>query len=77
MKGNSLNGVFDMKHDYQFLIGSCLPLLKKNGRLFFCANARSFNLKAGDLVSREITGQVRDEDFKDRRMPKCYILTSP
>jgi 23S rRNA G2069 N7-methylase RlmK/C1962 C5-methylase RlmI len=86
MKGNSLNGVFDMKHDYPFLLERCLPLLKKNGRLFFCANARSFNLKAddctaaslghGDLLPREITGQVRDEDFKDKRMPKCYVITS-
>jgi 23S rRNA G2069 N7-methylase RlmK/C1962 C5-methylase RlmI len=77
MRGNSLNGAFDMKHDYPFLIGSCLPLLKKSGRLFFCANAHSFNLKTSGLFPREITEQVRDEDFKGKRMPKCYILTNP
>jgi 23S rRNA G2069 N7-methylase RlmK/C1962 C5-methylase RlmI len=90
MKGNSLNGVFDIKHDYQFLITKCLPLLKKDGRLFFCVNARKFNvfkfnLQTGDLYNnikdtdnfslRRITEQIRDEDFKGRRMPECYIIT--
>ncbi|MDR1362633.1 MAG: class I SAM-dependent methyltransferase [Spirochaetaceae bacterium] len=85
MKGNSLNGVFDIKHDYQFLITSCLPLLKKGGSLFFCVNARSFNLQTSDLCNsikerggfslRRITEQIRDEDFKGRRMPECYIIT--
>jgi 23S rRNA G2069 N7-methylase RlmK/C1962 C5-methylase RlmI len=87
MKGNSLNGVFDMKHDYPFLLESCLPLLYKDGRLFFCANARSFNLKADELRQpsarfghnglslQEITKQVQDEDFKGKRIPKCYVIT--
>jgi 23S rRNA G2069 N7-methylase RlmK/C1962 C5-methylase RlmI len=96
MKGNSLNGVFDIKHDYQFLITKCLPLLKKDGRLFFCVNARKFNalklnLKTGDLYNacdlynntkatgdfslRRITEQIRDEDFKGKRMPECYLIT--
>jgi 23S rRNA G2069 N7-methylase RlmK/C1962 C5-methylase RlmI len=90
MKGNSLNGVFDIKHDYQFLITKCLPLLKKDGRLFFCVNARKFNalkfnLQTDDLYNtikdtgnfslRRITEQIRDEDFKGRRMPECYLIT--
>ncbi|MDR2343692.1 MAG: class I SAM-dependent methyltransferase [Spirochaetaceae bacterium] len=88
MKGNPLGGVFDIKRDYQFLLSGCLALLKESGKLFFCVNARKFNLDTGALLSafehsgagknlsvKDISGQVRDEDFKGRRMPVCYVVT--
>ncbi|MDR2660365.1 MAG: class I SAM-dependent methyltransferase [Spirochaetaceae bacterium] len=44
MKGDALGGVFDIKHDYLFLLSKCLPLLNAGGRIFFCVNARKFNV---------------------------------
>ncbi|MDR3356215.1 MAG: class I SAM-dependent methyltransferase [Spirochaetaceae bacterium] len=56
-----------------------------NARSF---QARGFNLNNDDpcnnfkdesagknLSVRDITGQVRDEDFRDKRMPVCYLIT--
>jgi 23S rRNA G2069 N7-methylase RlmK/C1962 C5-methylase RlmI len=49
MKGNPLGGVFDIKRDYQYLLSKCLSLLKSGGKLFFCVNARKFNVSGFDL----------------------------
>ncbi|MDR2802978.1 MAG: class I SAM-dependent methyltransferase [Treponema sp.] len=51
-------------------------------------NAGSFGLKTGEICNsfksiepekiisiKDITGQIRDEDFRDRRMPLCYLIT--
>ncbi|MDR0685296.1 MAG: class I SAM-dependent methyltransferase [Spirochaetaceae bacterium] len=117
MKGGPLGGVFDIKHDYQYLLSKCLALLNGGGRLFFCARqrvlhplrgsvaqaslrqhplrvntlkfrAREFGFQAGDLRDtfegvgaeknisvRDITERVRDEDFRGKRMPVCYLIT--
>ena len=122
MKGGPLGGVFDIKHDYQYLLSKCLALLKggpleSGGRLFFCARqrvlhplrgsvaqaslhqhplrvnawkfrAREFGLQADgschtfkgagsekNISVRDITERVRDEDFRGKRMPVCYLIT--
>ncbi|MDR2097869.1 MAG: class I SAM-dependent methyltransferase [Spirochaetaceae bacterium] len=95
MAGNPLGGVFDINRDYRFLISKCLPLLKAEGRLFFCVNVRKFrvqdfnscglfdNLKTGkdaggiekNILVKDITESVRDEDFRKKRMPLCCLLT--
>ena len=122
MKGGPLGGVFDIKHDYQYLLSKCLALLKggpleSGGRLFFCArqrvlhplrgsvaqaslhqhtlrvNARGFRghefgLQADgschtfkgagsekNILVKDITERVRDEDFRGKRMPVCYLIT--
>jgi 23S rRNA G2069 N7-methylase RlmK/C1962 C5-methylase RlmI len=82
MKGNTLGGVFDVKRDYRFLVSKCAALLKDGGELFFSVNARSFNLlknngTAGiteNIYVKDITERVRDEDFRGKRMPVCYLI---
>jgi 23S rRNA G2069 N7-methylase RlmK/C1962 C5-methylase RlmI len=61
MKGDPLGGVFDIKRDYRHLLSKCLSLLKSGGKLFFCINARKFNVNGFDL-------QIEDSNntFKGR-----------
>jgi 23S rRNA G2069 N7-methylase RlmK/C1962 C5-methylase RlmI len=32
--------------------------------------------ETGKIISiKDISGQIRDEDFRDRRIPLCYLIT--
>jgi 23S rRNA G2069 N7-methylase RlmK/C1962 C5-methylase RlmI len=86
MTGDAVHGVFDIKKDYPLLLTKCLRLLHKNGTLYFCVNERSFattvediqnTLAAAqiDIAINEISERIRDEDFRGRRMPRCYKIS--
>jgi 23S rRNA G2069 N7-methylase RlmK/C1962 C5-methylase RlmI len=85
MTGNSLGGVFDIKKDYPLLLAKCLRLLRNDGILFFCVNERSFNIKtediqdtlngeSGGIIVKDMSARIRDEDFKGRKIPRCYEI---
>ncbi|MDR2702129.1 MAG: class I SAM-dependent methyltransferase [Spirochaetaceae bacterium] len=78
---------FDLKRDHGALIAKCLPLLNPGGVLYFSANVKGFTLdtetperghfrrKLSPAITN-ITEQLRDEDFKGRRIPETWRIGS-
>ncbi|MDR0457104.1 MAG: class I SAM-dependent methyltransferase [Treponema sp.] len=76
---------FDLNRNYEDLLADCLGLLAPGGKIWFSANARSFKVSAAELeialaerfagikVSDQ-TDQFTDEDFKDKKVPKAFII---
>ncbi|MDR0708273.1 MAG: class I SAM-dependent methyltransferase, partial [Treponema sp.] len=69
---------FDLNRDYQGLIATCLSLLNPGGALYFSTNARRFTL-AGEWLEnrftfRDITEQARDDDFRGKKVPGCWVF---
>ncbi|GHV72045.1 rRNA (guanine-N2)-methyltransferase [Spirochaetia bacterium] len=72
-----MTGTLDIKRDYQNLISRCLELLEKNGTLWFSANARHFKLNDDGFPGftvREMDAEITDEDFRGRKIPRCYTF---
>jgi len=75
-------GHFDLKRDHAALIASCLSLLSPGGVLYLSANVKGFTLDTEGLrtgVRRsiqidDITEQLRDEDFRGRRIPGTWRI---
>jgi 23S rRNA G2069 N7-methylase RlmK/C1962 C5-methylase RlmI len=78
---------FDLKRDYMSLLAKCLTLLSPGGKLWFSASARSFRADAEELEKAlgaqfhgikavDISEKIVDEDFKGRKTPKTYIISS-
>jgi 23S rRNA G2069 N7-methylase RlmK/C1962 C5-methylase RlmI len=76
---------FDLRRDYESLLGDCLALLSPGGKLWFSVSARSFKTGAAELemalqerfpavAVADIGGKMVDEDFKGRRMPKAFVV---
>ncbi|MDR1220981.1 MAG: class I SAM-dependent methyltransferase [Treponema sp.] len=69
---------FDVNRDYQSLIATCLTLLNSGGALYFSTNARRFALADEPLknrfTSRDLTEQARDEDFRGKKIPACWVF---
>jgi 23S rRNA G2069 N7-methylase RlmK/C1962 C5-methylase RlmI len=73
-----MTATLDMQRDHRELITRTLDLLKPGGTLWFSANARRFYLETGHYPRadiQDITEQIRDEDFKGKRIPVCYRFT--
>ncbi|MDR2793610.1 MAG: class I SAM-dependent methyltransferase [Treponema sp.] len=72
---------FDVNRDHQTLIANCLTLLNPGGALYFSTNARRFVLTGAGLPNRytrrNITEQLRDEDFRGKTMPACWVFKKP
>lgn len=76
----SMQGVLDIQCDHPWLIRQCLALLAPRGELFFSTNLRSFELDP--LIQQrarfvEISGKTVPEDFRDRRIHRCWHVTDP
>jgi 23S rRNA G2069 N7-methylase RlmK/C1962 C5-methylase RlmI len=78
---------FDLNRDYINLLADCLSLLADGGKLWFSAAARSFKANAPELQTTlaehqpgitvtDIGELMVDEDFKGKKMPKAYIVSS-
>ena len=67
----------DIRRDHKALIQSCLKILSPKGKLYFSANARNFRLDPTEfprLEIHDITENLRDEDFRGKKIPPCYIV---
>jgi 23S rRNA G2069 N7-methylase RlmK/C1962 C5-methylase RlmI len=67
----------DVGRDHRELIEGCLSLLAPGGMLWFSVNARGFKLEGRDFPGLELmdmTEKLRDEDFRNRRIPVCYTF---
>ena len=72
-----MTGSLDLRRDYRELIGNCLSLLSPGGSLWFSSGAKGLRLESGDFpgcVITDIGKDLADEDFRERRTPRCYIL---
>jgi 23S rRNA G2069 N7-methylase RlmK/C1962 C5-methylase RlmI len=73
-----MDRTLDVRRDHRELIEGCLALLAPGGRLWISVNARGFKLTGQDfpgLAFKDTTEKLRDEDFRDRRIPACYVFT--
>jgi 23S rRNA G2069 N7-methylase RlmK/C1962 C5-methylase RlmI len=67
----------DIRRDYRELVKTCLELLAPKGKLFISVNARSFKLEGDAFPGVEIadlTEDLRDEDFRGKRVPACWVM---
>ncbi|MDR3335588.1 MAG: class I SAM-dependent methyltransferase [Treponema sp.] len=76
-----MEDALDIKRDYPRLIANCLELLSSTGKLWISINARGLSLvqAAGDgsfpgTEFTDMTEKLRDEDFRDKRIPRCCVL---
>lgn len=69
---------FDIQRDQVGLINLCMKNLNKSGTLYFSTNARKFKL-APEITEKydvkDITQKSFDQDFKDLKARKLYIVT--
>ncbi|MDR2070611.1 MAG: class I SAM-dependent methyltransferase [Treponema sp.] len=74
----AMTGILDIRRDHRELIARTLDLLNPRGKLWFSANPRRFHLETGDFpqaITQDITEQIRDEDFRGKKIPICYEFT--
>jgi len=77
---------FDLAKDYPAILSNCLALLSPGGKLWFSAGAKSFkpdaaglemtlNARFPGLKAVDISGKILDEDFKNKKTPKTFLLS--
>jgi 23S rRNA G2069 N7-methylase RlmK/C1962 C5-methylase RlmI len=74
----------DLRRDYKELIQQCLAILSPGGSIWFSSNARSFKAddwdkafitpKFPELQIRDMTEELRDEDFRGKKVPFCISV---
>jgi 23S rRNA G2069 N7-methylase RlmK/C1962 C5-methylase RlmI len=73
-----MRGFLDIRRDYRELTGLCLDLLAPGGKLIISVNARSFKLDEDAFPGvklTDLTEKLRDEDFRGKRIPACYVVS--
>ncbi|MDR2176970.1 MAG: class I SAM-dependent methyltransferase [Treponema sp.] len=72
-----MEGTLDIQRDHGPLLEQCLGLLNPGGTLIFSVNMKGFKLNREiprDYCPLDLTEKLRDEDFKGRRIPACYLF---
>lgn len=68
----------DINRDWQKLVLACISILNKNGILYFSTNSRrlvfDYEILPNDVVAKEITEQTIPEDFRNKKIHKCYQI---
>jgi 23S rRNA G2069 N7-methylase RlmK/C1962 C5-methylase RlmI len=70
----------DIRRDYKALIRQCLAILSPGGSIWFSSNARGFKADDWDnpqfpkLEIKNMDEELRDEDFKEKKIPFCRII---
>jgi len=72
----AMAGVLDVQRDHPALLAQCARLLAPGGVLYFSTNLRSFRPEAfpDDLAGEEISARTVPEDFRNRRIHRCWRL---
>jgi len=72
----AMEGVLDVQRDHPLLLERCARLLAPGGVLYFSTNLRSFKPQdfPGALAGEEISAQTVPEDFRNRRIHRCWRL---
>jgi 23S rRNA (guanine2445-N2)-methyltransferase / 23S rRNA (guanine2069-N7)-methyltransferase len=74
-KGNE--EIWDIQRDHAILLRQLAPHIAPNGVVYFSSNFRRFKLNEAplsDYVIRDITQKTIPEDFRNRRIHKCWKL---
>lgn len=72
-------GVWDVQRDYVELLTRLAELMSPGGVVYFSTNFRRFKLDESALPQfsvREISRQTVPEDFRNRRIHRCWRMTS-
>ncbi|MCL2184702.1 MAG: class I SAM-dependent methyltransferase [Treponema sp.] len=82
-----MNENFDLNRDLLILLGNCLKLLSPDGKIYVSINVQRsafsvqeietefHNQYAADIQVTDLENKIRDEDFKDRKIPKTFLIT--
>jgi 23S rRNA (cytosine1962-C5)-methyltransferase len=71
----AMNRTLDIQRDHPRLLHQCERLLASGGVLYFSTNLRSFALQpeaAPSLQGEEISARTVPEDFRNRRIHRCW-----
>jgi 23S rRNA (cytosine1962-C5)-methyltransferase len=74
-QSKAMRGVLDIQRDHAELLSGCARLLAPGGVVYFSTNLRGFKFDraaAGDLEGEEISQRTVPEDFRDRRVHRCW-----
>lgn len=69
--------IWDIQHDHADLLNRVIGLMSAGGVIYFSTNSRRFKLDEPALASvsiREISRQTVPEDFRNRRIHRCWRL---
>jgi 23S rRNA (cytosine1962-C5)-methyltransferase len=72
----AMRGVLDIQRDYRALLSGCARLLDEGGVLYFSTNLRTFKFDAAALPisAEEISARTVPEDFRNRRVHRCWRM---
>jgi 23S rRNA (cytosine1962-C5)-methyltransferase len=73
----AMSGVLNIQRDYPALLSGCARLLGDGGVLYFSTNLRTFRFDASaaqPLAGEEISGRTVPEDFRNRRVHRCWRM---
>jgi 23S rRNA (cytosine1962-C5)-methyltransferase len=73
----AMSGVLNIQRDYPALLSGCARLLGDGGALYFSTNLRTFKFDASaaqPLAGEEISGRTVPEDFRNRRVHRCWRM---
>jgi 23S rRNA (guanine2445-N2)-methyltransferase / 23S rRNA (guanine2069-N7)-methyltransferase len=68
---------WDVQRDHAKLIKSVLAHITSGGRVYFSTNFRRFKLYEDNILAtsiREISRQTVPEDFRNRRIHRCWVI---
>ncbi len=71
---------WDVQRDHVPLLRALFPLIAPGGTVYFSTNFRRFKLaeeELGDVQIREISRQTVPEDFRNRRIHRCWKIVCP
>jgi len=73
----STDGFFDIQRDYVRLLGGLVELMSPGGVIYFSTNFRRFKFDdsaVGGCSAREISRQTVPEDFRNKRIHRCWRI---
>jgi 23S rRNA (cytosine1962-C5)-methyltransferase len=76
----SMRRTLDVQRDHPELLDRCARLLAPGGILYFSTNLRTFRLHsaaAARLQGEEISARTVPEDFRNRRVHRCWRFSRP
>jgi len=74
------DGVWDVQRDHGALLGRLGRLMAPGGVVFFSTNFRRFKLDEASIAwgeVREISKQTVPEDFRNKRIHRCWRIVKP